>query len=142
MLPRPLRWLIWLMAFCVPAQASAGVWLRVHGPAHVHVGGAAPAPSLADAQRHHGHAHGHAGARIAPHEHPVSQAGVLYLSDAGDSERAGPAQPADKGSALDSPVLLAGALAPRCGLSCVPASAAVLHAFASVAAESLYRPPR
>ena len=145
MLLIPLRWLIWLLALSVPAQASAGAWLRAQGPAHVHLGSIGEAGIQSDVQakrQGHGHAHGHAGSRIAPHEHEPVEAGVLYLSVGGDADRGGTPQPADKASALESPALLPASFMERCDRMCTHARAPASPAYASVPAQPLYRPPR
>ena len=145
MLLIPLRWLIWLLALSVPAQASAGAWLRAQGPAHVHLGSIGEAGIRSDIQakrQGHGHAHGHAGSRIAPHEHEPAEAGVLYLNVGGDADRGGTPQPADKASALESPALLPASVMERCDRMCAHAHAPASPAYASVPAQPLYRPPR
>ncbi|MEO7150344.1 MAG: hypothetical protein ABIX46_01340 [Burkholderiaceae bacterium] len=147
MLLFPLRCLIWLLAFTVPAQAGAGVWLRAHGPAHLHLAASALTDSRIDRRAQpsshgHGHAHGHAGSQIEAHGHAPSEAGVLYLGEAGDTERAGSSPAADKAAALDPPALLPAAFIARCDGACRVVTSPVVAAYASVAGAPLYRPPR
>ncbi|MEO6410767.1 MAG: hypothetical protein ABIO45_18715 [Burkholderiaceae bacterium] len=145
MLLLPLRWLIWLLALSVPAQASAGAWMRAHAPAHIHVGAVGDLHGRSDVQvkqQGRGHAHGHAGSRIAPHEHELAEAGVLYVNEARDGDRGGTPQPADKASALESPALLPASFIECCDRFCTHARAPASPAYASVPAQPLYRPPR
>ena len=141
MLLLPLRWLIWLLALSVPAQASAGAWLRAQGPAHLHLD-AIGSGRAASQQTGHGHSHGHAGSRIAPHEHAPAQDGVLYLSDGGGTDRGGTPQSADKASALEIPGLPTASSVERCERVCLCWRASPALYFASVSAQAPYRPPR
>lgn len=146
-----VRVLIWLLALCVPAQASAAAWLRANGPAHAHVEALTAAASATrpgpqavrsgNADYAAWHAHEHASSRAVHHDHEAADDSVILIPDPGNDEH-GAGAAAGKVSVTDMPAVLPCArcspiASPGCGLANTAAAA-----FDSVDTLPLYRPPR